>query len=197
MTLRFQLLLGIALAASPAAASTIQLTGNLNDSGDPGIFGPGINGAGALFDSLDPSVSVNNIVLYSFTLESPASIHFSAPGADGTRIDPYLSLFAGSGSSATFQVSYFGAAFGDPIDATRSIGAGDYVVALSAFLNQSFAENTGVGTLGDGFIGLATYTGGTGYDLRIDTETVAVPEPGPAIPLAVGLLLFILRRPAA
>jgi hypothetical protein len=40
---------------------------------------------------------------------------------------------------------------------TASLPAGSYTVAMTSFLNMSFAENYGSGTLGDGFIALGTF----------------------------------------
>jgi hypothetical protein len=178
--------------ACTAFADLVHLTGNLNDPTDPRIVGPGINGSGALFDALDPSVSVNNVVLYSFTLATATSVHFTAAGADVALIDPYLSIFSGLGASASFLTSYSGAAFGDSIDVTQNLNAGNHMVALSAFLNLSFAENLGFGTLGDGFTGLGNFTGGTHYDLTIDTGIAPVPEPSSLFPLVLALIFILV-----
>src|SRR5262245_29042905 len=110
--------LAMTVASGIASAAPIQFTGDLTNSADPRIIGPGIDGAGALFD---PFNGVNNVVLYAFTLTAPADVTFIVPGADANRIDPYLSIFTGSGNSASFLSSFAGAFFGDPIDVTQNL----------------------------------------------------------------------------
>ena len=140
--------------------------------------------------TLNP-VDPNDVFLVRFTLSAPATVRVqswgyggssSAPGgtnAAGTVIaagglDPYISLFSGSGITATFlasnddglcppgtRVSGFCL---DPT-LTTNLPAGSYTLALSAFENFSFAENLGVGTISDLFINLGSY-----YDQYSNTE---------------------------
>lgn len=95
-------------------------------------------------------------------------------------VDPYFSLFSGSGPAATFVDSNYGQAFstGGDFDDAATLAAGTYEIALGVFANMSFAENAGSGTLGDGFIGFGSgdFFGDGGYAL---TVTTPVPEPSP------------------
>jgi hypothetical protein len=85
-----------------------------------------------------------------------------------------------------------------------SLPAGQYTLVLSVFLNMSFAENLGGGTLGDGFIGLGNYfdnTTGTdrtsawALDLTGQFPSANVPEPSSALLCAAGAaFLGWLRR---
>jgi hypothetical protein len=78
------------------------------------------------------------------------------------------------------------------------LASGTYVITISAFQNMSFAENSGFGSLQDGFTGLGTLGGGEdmhyAFDVVVqDTAPTAIPEPGSfglagcAILLALGL----------
>jgi len=86
---RLVFLSAVLFYADALRADTINLSGDLNDPGDSRVKGPGINGAGASFDAADPSVSVNNVAFYAFTIPSPQIVHFHVPGADAALIDPY------------------------------------------------------------------------------------------------------------
>jgi hypothetical protein len=50
---------------------------------------------------------------------------------------------------------------------------------MGAYANLSFAENLGVGSLGDGFIGLGQpdFLGNYYYELEVVTPDAAAPEP--------------------
>ena len=133
--------------------------------------------------ALDPA-DPNAVLLITFHLVSPTTItaqswgaggSSGAPGgvnAEGTAIapggfDPYFSLFAGTGASATLIASNDdgvcppGTAVSsvclDPSIRNLALPAGDYTLAVTVFENFSFEENLGTGTLGDGFIGLGNY----------------------------------------
>jgi hypothetical protein len=71
-------------------------------------------------------------------------------------VEPYFSLFAGSGDAATFLESNF---FDPLIDFSITgiaLAAGDYMIAIGVWVNMSFAENfpDADPTLGDGFTAL-------------------------------------------
>jgi hypothetical protein len=190
-----QILIAVLSLCGISTANTIHLFGNLNDTADPRIIGPGVNGAGAAFDSLDPGASIDNVVLYFLTVPTAGAVTFTAPGADPSLIDPYLSVFDGSGFLATFDFSVVTLAFGDAINVSQTLAAGNYMVALSSFDNMSDAENFGSGTLGDGFVTLGNYSGGIGYDLTIDTPNVPTPEPSSTMVLTLsGCLLLLVGK---
>ena len=137
----------------------------------------------SLVGALDPG-NPQDVVLHVVTLSAPGNLSIQSWGyggssaapagtnAQGSAIgaggfDPYVSVFSGSGASATFLGSNDDGNCppGTPSDAlcgdsTLTLGplpAGTYTVAISAFLNMSLAENLGSGTLGDGFIGLGSF----------------------------------------
>lgn len=154
----------------------------------------------SLVGQLDPN-NPQDVLLHPFTLTAPGTVTIQswgyggsagAPGgvnAAGAAIagggfDPYVSLFAGSGPSATFLASnddgncppgaVADALCGDSTLVTAVLPAGSYTLAVSAFLNMSFAENLGAGNLGDGFIGLGSYgTRTSDYAVDISGATVA------------------------
>ena len=155
----------------------------------------------SLTGQLDPA-NAQDVFLYPFTLSAPTSISvqswgyggtLNAPGgtnANGVVItpggfDPYVSLFAGTGAGATFIASNDDGAcppgtavLGNCFDSTLTInlGAGNYTLAVSSFLNMSFAENLGTGTLGDGFIGLGSFGDrSNAYAVDISGTSVVVP----------------------
>ncbi|MGH9720611.1 MAG: DVUA0089 family protein [Bryobacteraceae bacterium] len=193
------------LFTAPLFGGTISLTGNLSPD--------------------DP----NDVLLAAFTLSSTANVSFQSWGYGGTAnapggtnaagavitpggFDPYLSLFAGAGPSATFLVSNDdgfcppgtpGPACRDSSLDVLNLAAGTYTAALSVFSNFSFAENFGSGTLGDGFIGLGSYYNADSdsfrnpayaLDITSDGLPVAIPEPGTLGVLAAATLLFIIGR---
>jgi hypothetical protein len=129
--------------------------------------------------------------------------------------DPYISLFVGAGSTATFLASNDdggrGPASPDPVCADSRLdftvlSAGTYTLALTLPNNFSFAENYGSGTLGDGFIGLQGdyYDAASGtvrssnYAVDITSrgfgsDPSPVPEPGSLSLLATGVFMATLR----
>jgi hypothetical protein len=181
---------------------------------------------------LDPT-NPNDVFLTSFALNVAADIHIQTWGYGGTSgapggtnaagmvipaggFDPYISLFLGSGPSATFLASNddggCGPAAPNPVcEDSRlnlsSLAAGTYTLALTLPFNFSFAENYGSGTLGDGFIGLqADFFDAASGKVRTSAYAVdvsssgIVPEPGSLSFLATGLLLggmLVLKQHAA
>jgi hypothetical protein len=195
-----------------ASASTLSFTGNL-----------------------DPT-NPNDVFLTSFTLSVAGDVHIQSWGYGGTSgapggtnaagtviaaggFDSYVSLFLGSGPSATFLASNddggCGPATASPVcEDSRldlaSLAAGTYTLALTLPNNFSFAENYGSGTLGDGFIGLqgdyydfaseGLRTSAYAVDIGITGSTgstAVTPEPPSLILFATGLLFssaVVLRR---
>lgn len=156
----------------------------------------------SLVGQLDPN-NAQDVLLYPFTLTAPGAVTIQswgyggssgAPGgvnAQGAAIagggfDPYVSLFSGTGSTATLvdanddgacpPGTIADALCGDSTLVTAVLPAGSYTLAVSAFLNMSLAENLGSGTLGDGFVGLGSYgTRTSAYAVDISGPTVAAP----------------------
>ncbi len=163
----------------------------------------------------------NDVFLASFTLPAPSAVSIQTwsfgggTNAAGTVIaaggfDPYVSLFKGSGASATFIASNDdglcppgngATACADSTLTTGLLAAGTYTLALTMPFNFSFAENYGSGTLGDGFIGLdASFDDGScaatcssAYAADI-SYAVPVPEPATWALFGAGAALLALAR---
>jgi hypothetical protein len=123
---------------------------------------------------------------------------------DPGGFEPYLSLFDASG---TFLAStLFGITC--PTGANTNIGSGqcfdvlldagvlapgNYAITISAFENMSFAENSGVGSLADGFTGLGNLAVGEDMHYAFDvTLQNASPVPEPASLGLMGCALFLV-----
>ena len=182
-----------------------------------GALCSGVAAAGSisLVGQLDPS-DPQDVFLYEFTLSAPTTVAIqtwgyggtlSAPGgtnAKGNAIaaggfDPYVTVFNGSGPTATFRVSNDDGACppgalsaGLCLDSTLSLSAlpaGTYTLALSAFENMSFAENYGSGTLADGFIGLGSFGGRTSA-FAVDISGAGIVVPALALGYVPNALTF-------
>jgi hypothetical protein len=110
-----------------------------------------------------------------------------APGG----FEPYLSLFDASGNF--LASTFFGttcppgantnAGSGQCFDVLLDAGIlapGNYAITISAFENMSFAENSGVGSLADGFAGLGNLAAGEDMHYAFDVilhDAAPVPEP--------------------
>ena len=127
------------------------------------------------------------------------AISFSYGGGtngNGTAIapggfEPYLSLFDASGNflaSTLFGVTCpsganTNAGSGQCFDVLLDAGVlepGNYAITISAFENMSFAENSGVGSLADGFTGLGNLASGEDMHYAFDVilqNASPVPEP--------------------
>jgi hypothetical protein len=132
-----------------------------------------------------------------------------AIGAGG--FEPYLSLFDASGNflaSTLFGTTcppgantngISGQCFDVLLDA-GVLAPGNYAIAISAFENMSFAENSGMGALADGFTGLGNLAAGEDMHFAFDVDltsarTSAVPEPSSGALLAgAGLLWYLAAR---
>jgi|JI6StandDraft_1071083.scaffolds.fasta_scaffold192507_2 hypothetical protein len=178
-------------AAGLAQAAVTTLSGRLDDAGNPALIGS--FGAPPVFNATDPLDSLQNVALHAFSLGSDQSIRFESLGYAAGGIDPYVSLFLGTDDQATFVRSFAGAAVGD-FSELVSLSAGNYIVAIGLYLNMSFAENNGVGTLGDGFTGLGGSDFGNGYyELALTTSNDNdVPEPG-SLYLVLGAIAAATR----
>jgi hypothetical protein len=96
-------------------------------------------------------------------------------------VDPYFSIFSDVGAGAAFFNSNFDQAFstGGDFDLTFALPPGPFTAVIGVFANVSFAENLGVGILGDGFTGLGVpgLLGTSYYELQVTDSDVGVPEP--------------------
>ncbi|HTS25588.1 MAG TPA: DVUA0089 family protein [Bryobacteraceae bacterium] len=123
--------------------------------------------------------------------------------------EPYLSLFDDSGNflaSTLFGVTCpaganTNAGSGQCFDVLLDAGVvapGNYSIAISAFENMSFAENSGVGSLADGFTGLGNLAPGEDLHYAFDVilqDASAVPEPATlGLVCGAGLFAFGLRK---
>ena len=184
-------LAGAALfALATAAGATTTLSGNLGDPGNAALVGSDLGPP----DFTDDNAVANNVALYVFTVNHAGTVSVVSTGFAAGGVDPYFSLFAGSGASATFVDSNNAQATttGGDFTWTGSLAVGSYEIALGPYDNMSFAENLGVGTLGDGFIALGEpgSLGDGSYSLELTTP---VPEPTAPWLMAVGLAALATR----
>lgn len=206
----FQVLCLLLLISPLASANTLSFTGNLDPNNPNDVFL-------APFNLAVTSSLLVQTWSYGGTSDAPGGTNAVGMVIPAGGFDTYLSLFQGSGSSATFLASNDDGGCGpaapgptlceDSRLELTSLAAGDYILALTLPSNFSFAENLGSGTLGDGFIGLQGdyYDPGSNQERTsayavditdIPSETAVVPEPASFILLATGLAasLASLRR---
>jgi hypothetical protein len=125
-------------------------------------------------------------------------------------LEPYLSLFDATGNF--LASTYFGITCPPGANTNSSSGfcydvlldagtllAGNYQVAISAYLNMSLAENLGIGTLTDGFTGFGNLYAGEdlhyAFDIDLGAPSAATPEPGTFGLLALGAIaLFRVKK---
>lgn len=185
------------LATHAAASYAVTFSGYVNDAANPALvhsdLGPALFG--------DDFEIANNVALHTFSVAAPGNFNFDSNGFDAGGIDPYFTLFSGTGPTATFLASNYDQAFstGGDFLINLALAAGDYTIALGTFANMSFAENDPDAdpSLGDGF----TFLGGPGfvgnyyYELTVDLgEPPPVPEPGSLMLLLTGLAMVGARR---
>jgi hypothetical protein len=199
-----------------AQANTISFTGNLRD--DANVISCG--SACTLGQSnTDSDYAQWAVVVDSFTVSAASemqAVTFSYGGGvngAGTTIDPggfepYLSLFDSSGgflASTLFGTTCpaganTNATSGQCFDVSLDGGTllpGTYQIAIGAFENMSFAENSGAGTLADGFTGLGILADGEDMHYAFDivlSSTAPVPEPSEIWFLAAALLTLVGAR---
>ncbi len=178
-------LLVLGSCAGAADAATIALSGYLNESANPFLVGPGPGGSNAPSFADDFEIA-NNTALHPITIPVTGAVTFTSLGFATGGIDPYFTLFSGTGAGATFVDSNFDEAFstGGDFSLTFTLAAGDYTVAMGTFANMSFAENNPDAdpTLGDGFTGLGApvflgFANPYYYEIEIATPTSPAPEP--------------------
>lgn len=180
----------------------------------------------SLTGSLDPN-NPNDVLLHTFTLSATSTLTIQSYGYGGTSeapggvnlagtaipfggFDSYISLFIGTGPTATFLASnddglcppgHASPGCHDSTLVMPSLGANTYTMAFTVFDNFSFAENFGSGTLGDGFIGLGDYfdassgtfrTSSYAVDISASGLAASVPEPATLPVAAIGFLALIV-----
>jgi hypothetical protein len=177
----------LALASTLAGATTY--AGNLGDAGNAALVGSDLGAP----DFTDDNAIADNVALVTFTTNT-GLVSIVSTGFAGGGVDPYFTLFAGSGGTATFYDSNYlqATSTGGDFTWTGTLAGGTYEIALGAFENMSFAENLGSGTLADGFIFLGdpNSLGNGSYSLNV---TTAVPEPSGALLLVFGVAALATR----
>jgi len=173
-----------------AAGAQTTLSGNLGDAGNGALVGSDLGAA----NFTDANAIANNVVLYSFTVTNGGLVSLVSTGFAAGGVNPYFSLFSGTGASATFLDSNYAQAFSTGGDFSYSavLAAGSYEVAIGAFANMSFAENLGSGTLGDGFVGIGDPNSLFDGSYSV-TLTTPVPEPLTGMLMAFGLAGLAIR----
>jgi hypothetical protein len=173
------MLVCVGFLTGAAHAATVTFSGYFNDQANGALVYADL-GAPSFVD--DDAIA-NNVALHSFTVPFAGMVTFDSNGVAAGGADPYFTLFAGSGTTATVAESNYAQAFstGGDFNLTFNLVAGDYQVAMGVFPNMSSAENWGSGTLGDGFtFGGPGYLGNYYYELAVTTPdgpTPQVPEP--------------------
>jgi hypothetical protein len=188
-------LLCLGLAIGTAQATITTYSGFVNDPANAALVG--LDLGSALFGN-DNEIA-NNVALYNMLVPVSGTVGFVSKGFAAGGVDPYFSLFQGSGPAATFLGSNYDQAFlygGGDFTLAYVLTPGTYTVALGTFANMSFAENLGTGTLGDGFSGLGepNSLGRFYYELAVNTPGEAVPEPSTLLLFGAGLAGMVVYR---
>ncbi len=183
----------IILFATNVSANTTIVSGHIDDPANMALVGSDPSPSPPSF--VDDFAVANNVALYGLVVAIGGAVEVRSSGFALGGIDPYFSVFRGSGASATFVDSNYVQAFatGGDFDLTLLLAAGSYTFAIGTFANLSFAENNGAGTLGDGFIGVGepSSLGNAFYRLTVTTPDSTTPGgPGSTVPEpATGLLI--------
>lgn len=193
----------LSLAVGTAMAAPTTYAGALDDPTNAALVGSDPAPSAPSFT--DDLAIANNVAVYAFSVATNSSVQFTSLGFAKGGIDPYFTLFAGSGLAGTFLGSNYAQAFstGGDFDLTFTLAAGDYSFAIGAFANMSFAENLGIGTLADGFVGLGEpfVLGDYTYEIVVTSTATGggggtVPEPSTTLLLVASLggWMFARRR---
>ena len=211
-------LLALCVLIPGVGATTISYSGNLRTNANFIACGDGCT-LGA--SNTDADYAQYAAVSYSFNVPVTAAVTittFSYGGGvngAGTVIpqsgfEPYLSLFDSAGyflnSTYSGTTCPTGAKTNTVLlgcyDVQLSAGilaAGTYQIAISAFENLSYAENSGTGKLADGFTGLGNLNTGEDLHYAFDISLAAnspttAPEPSTASLLLLASLCLFSRR---
>jgi hypothetical protein len=183
----------LALTSIGARADTITFSGNFDDAANAALRWSDL-GAPRFAD--DNEIA-NNVALYDLAIPFAGAVGFKSTGYGAGGAEPYFTLFSGSMASmaaATFVTSnYFDSSI--DFDISAPLAAGNYVVALGVWMNMSFAENSGGGTLADEFIFLGdpSRLGNYHYAVEItrpEGGTPPVPEPSTMLLLGAGVAVL-------
>ena len=144
---------------------------------------------------LDDAAKANNTALYTFTVTMAGTVTIASASFAGGGVDPYFTLFNGSGDTATFLASNYDQATttGGDFPWSGTLGVGTYEFAIGAFENMSYAEqDSSQYTLYDGFIGIGdpNSLGSGAYSV---TLTTPVPEPTGLWMMSIGLAALTTR----
>ena len=196
-----------ALVCTLAHADPVTFGGSVADPNNPALMGSGSEPSTPSFGN--PSDVANNVAVYSLTVPFGGFTDFNFGGFSdftfsplfqtsdaSSGLQPYLSLFRGTGASATF----FAASGGlpdrsfDP-DLRVFLTAGSYMIAISNMTNQSIAQLRQGGTLGQGFSGRGdpALVGNGSYRLTVALPS-AIPEPEALWLLSIGVAALLLHR---
>ena len=198
-------------------ADILSFTGDLRTDATFISYGSGctLNAGNSDFDYAQwAAVERNFTVAKSSSVQAITFSYGGGTNGNGIAIgaggfEPYLSLFDASG---TFLASTFfgmtcppgadtnaGQCFDVLLDA-GILAPGNYAITISAFENMSLAENSGSGSLADGFIGLGNLAPGEDMHYAFDldlTPAIATTVPGPAsdaLLAGAGLLWYLATR---
>ena len=199
--------------AQRLSANAIFFSGNLRTDANVTSCGSSCTLGGS---NTDADYAQFAAVVYSFAVYSTTPMEAITYGYGGGTsvtgavvpaggLEPYLSLFDATGNflaSAYFDGTTCppgaNSVGGNCFDVSLDWGPltpGVYQIALSAWENQSIAENNGSGNLSDGFTGLGNLGAGENLNYAFDVIlSQNVPEPGPAAGLIAGGLCLILRK---
>jgi hypothetical protein len=173
-------------AANTSLAATHTYSGALDDPTNQALVGSDL---GAAQFGSDWDVA-GNLAIYTFVVTATEQVVFDSADASLGGVVPYFSIFAGTGSGATFVDSNYDTA-GDDFHLVESLALGTYTLVLGVNQNLSFAENYGAGTLGDGFTGIGdpSQLGNAHYEFSVTTP---VPEPAAGWLAGLGLAATLL-----
>lgn len=224
---RILLVLFAVAIALPAYGGTLFYSGDLRTGSNITACG-----SGCTLQAADTDATWAQWAGFSvpFTLASPFDVTAITYGfAGGTSatgavvaaggFEPYFSLFDASGNFldstylGTTCPAGAGSVGGNCYDVKLDAGtlaAGSYTLVLTAYENMSLAENTGSGTLADGFTGLGNLNGAENlnyaFDLNLPNpvptggggEPPLIPEPPSWSLLLTGLLVsgVVIRQKA-
>jgi hypothetical protein len=181
-------------SSSRMAASTLFFSGNLRTDATVTDCGSSctLGSSDTDFDYAQFAAVVNSFTVASTSTMSAITYSYgggtSLTGASVASggLEPYLSLFDASGNflaSTYFGTTcplgantYDGNCYDESLDG-GTLAAGTYYIALTAFENMSYAENSGVGTLSDGFTGIGDLQ--SDEDLHYGFDVILTPDSGP------------------